>query len=73
MSPATQSRKKVVREHIPLEQGLRHVFCDFVIEVVAVREHIPLEQGLRHPTILIEETTKGLVREHIPLEQGLRH
>ncbi len=39
-----------VREHIPLEQGLRHLMieslnlCEYV-----VREHIPLEQGLRHP------------------------
>ena len=37
-----------VREHIPLEQGLRHS-TEFIIDVVieTVREHIPLEQGLR--------------------------
>ena len=37
-----------VRDHIPLEQGLRLAHksdksCD-----VVVRDHIPLEQGLRH-------------------------
>ena len=37
-----------VREHIPLEQGLRPKYetCSDSIFVI-VREHIPLEQGLR--------------------------
>ena len=37
-----------VREHIPLEQGLRHDIRRSKRRVNAVREHIPLEQGLRH-------------------------
>ena len=37
-----------VREHIPLEQGLRRIKVVVVLIVcVCVREHIPLEQGLR--------------------------
>ena len=37
-----------VRDHIPLEQGLRHTKA-MAYEVAAdwVRDHIPLEQGLR--------------------------
>ena len=44
-------RKKEVRDHIPLEQGLRqcHV-CEFLGNL-PVRDHIPLEQGLR-PSLL---------------------
>ena len=37
----------VVREHIPLEQGLRPYTNLSVSPVHVVREHIPLEQGLR--------------------------
>ena len=36
-----------VRDHIPLEQGLRHALRDLNREQNAVRDHIPLEQGLR--------------------------
>ena len=37
-----------VREHIPLEQGLRLKVIDYVNrDACSVREHIPLEQGLR--------------------------
>ena len=51
---------KTVREHIPLEQGLR-----LEEEIVSfnrthqVREHIPLEQGLRlcSPWVLVRKTT----------------
>jgi len=37
-----------VREHIPLEQGLRPILPIFKGKNNHVREHIPLEQGLRH-------------------------
>ena len=37
-----------VRDHIPLEQGLRHICTTgFIADKVTVRDHIPLEQGLR--------------------------
>ena len=62
----------VVRDHIPLEQGLRHKFKDHPNAGDSVRDHIPLEQGLRHNRLLAHQSDKG-VRDHIPLEQGLRH
>ena len=38
-----------VRDHIPLEQGLRPFCCSAIaLPCLAVRDHIPLEQGLRH-------------------------
>ena len=37
-----------VRDHIPLEQGLRHAErMSHDAERMSVRDHIPLEQGLR--------------------------
>ena len=36
-----------VRDHIPLEQGLRHCLFTFIRQIRNVRDHIPLEQGLR--------------------------
>ena len=37
-----------VRDHIPLEQGLRHPLQQLAEGPQRVRDHIPLEQGLRH-------------------------
>ena len=37
----------IVRDHIPLEQGLRHRCKTSNERVSKVRDHIPLEQGLR--------------------------
>ena len=37
-----------VRDHIPLEQGLRRDTPALGAGIVEVRDHIPLEQGLRH-------------------------
>ena len=37
----------IVRDHIPLEQGLRPGAKDTEAEAQMVRDHIPLEQGLR--------------------------
>ena len=38
---------RCVRDHIPLEQGLRHLPETFTPFDCYVRDHIPLEQGLR--------------------------
>ena len=43
-----ERRVHLVREHIPLEQGLRLRAADALHPPDGVREHIPLEQGLRH-------------------------
>ena len=37
----------LVRDHIPLEQGLRHTTSSIPVLRQSVRDHIPLEQGLR--------------------------
>ena len=61
-----------VRDHIPLEQGLRQGTHGAVqIPPHQVRDHIPLEQGLRPKSkkIFLYHLR---VRDHIPLEQGLR-
>ena len=48
MNYHTHQLLDVVREHIPLEQGLRlQVVYLFGLDKSIVREHIPLEQGLR--------------------------
>ena len=61
-----------VREHIPLEQGLRLIGVPSSLSGYSVREHIPLEQGLRPLFYKFKCVTIDPVREHIPLEQGLR-
>ena len=60
-----------VRDHIPLEQGLRRYSSQFLRSRPIVRDHIPLEQGLRLSVTIFDPFT-GRVRDHIPLEQGLR-
>ena len=65
------SLSSLVRDHIPLEQGLRP---ESVAEAesgnTSVRDHITLEQGLRQDTGVLKPQLS--VRDHIPLEQGLR-
>ena len=38
---------RCVRDHIPLEQGLRLAMLSGMTDEQLVRDHIPLEQGLR--------------------------
>ena len=52
-----------VRDHIPLEQGLRLHGAHSYAPKALVRDHIPLEQGLRprpiymkHTYLLVSET-----------------
>ena len=63
--------QNAVRDHIPLEQGLRQLFNNNNKTPPLVRDHIPLEQGLRR-NITEQRRRKYEVRDHIPLEQGLR-
>ena len=63
-----------IREHIPLEQGLRPFIKRSARSCFErIREHIPLEQGLRPRGWMTDPSCNSLIREHIPLEQGLRH
>ena len=61
-----------VRDHIPLEQGLRPVADAVFTSPLDVRDHIPLEQGLRLCRTNPDGVLTLCVRDHIPLEQGLR-
>ena len=39
----------MLAEHLPLEQGLRHLISSEDLQVnLFLAEHLPLEQGLRH-------------------------
>ncbi len=38
---------KVVRDYLPLQQGLRLSFFEKSFEFIAVRDYLPLQQGLR--------------------------
>ena len=67
----------IVRDHIPLEQGLR--LCRVMVNAVQklVRDHIPLEQGLRpHPVRLglVEATSQRpySIRTRIKTQQRPR-
>ncbi len=61
----------VVREHLPLQQGLRQRPQSDASRSLHVREHLPLQQGLRLQQF--RRKAFGLtVREHLPLQQGLR-
>ena len=49
-----QSNVLPVRDHIPLEQGLRPQEIASLTQNRRVRDHIPLEQGLRHLPLLFQ-------------------
>ena len=62
-----------VREHIPLEQGLRLIFTTFIIIIICCSQRA---YSIRTRIKTLKEASlrrRGVVvREHIPLEQGLR-
>ncbi len=62
----------VVRERIPLKQGLKLGYGGKFASVGRVRERIPLKQGLKLPIIKNLLNIIGGVRERIPLKQGLK-
>ena len=41
--------EELVRDYLPLQQGLRHVNNRETLTFVAVRDYLPLQQGLRLP------------------------
>ena len=47
-----EAGRGIVRDHIPLEQGLRPLRTSTGGRYVIVRDHIPLEQGLRQICII---------------------
>ena len=45
---------RFVRDHRPLQQGLRPPWKKIGGDWAHVRDHRPQQQGLRHPVILLE-------------------
>ena len=60
-----------VRDHLPLQQGLRPPIDTWRSAKLPVRDHLPLQQGLRQCTVQLLHRNR-LVRDHLPLQQGLR-
>ena len=48
-----------VRDHIPLEQGLRPMYEAIDDYIGTVRDHIPLEQGLRRSSAAFMSSASG--------------
>ena len=49
---SSNSRKlPLIKEHIPLKQGLRRLIFFPAYENDSIKEHIPLKQGLRQTTL----------------------
>ena len=65
--------KNCLRDHLPLQQGLR-LGVEVAVLCVAthVRDHLPLKQGLRLINNAAKEIETPLIRDHLPLKQGLR-
>ena len=59
-----------VRDHLPLQQGLRRYGSKSYSIFTDVRDHLPLQQGLRQ--MCANTKMKLSVRDHLPLQQGLR-
>ena len=60
-----------VRDHIPLEQGLRPEYLKY--KIMLVFRQRPYSIRTRIKTSRVKKEAVGLsVRDHIPLEQGLR-
>ena len=62
----------LVRDHLPLQQGLRLSISTVRVAPSIVRDHLPLQQGLRLPVSALRITFAVTVRDHLPLQQGLR-
>ena len=61
----------LLREYLPLKQGLRLLKFNNIHNNMHLREYLPLKQGLR-PTYLVVFINNGWLREYLPLKQGLR-
>ena len=61
-----------LKEHLPLQQGLRRDLFFWKLNHFLLREHLPLQQGLRPMDCVRNELEPEGLREHLPLQQGLR-
>ena len=63
----------VVREHIPLEQGLRPFSLSDLPSSVFSQRAYSIRTRIKTAYRSIYLQAEMHVREHVPLEQGLRH
>ena len=71
-SAAVLATASVVRDYLPLQQGLRPKRpCESLFLLCGVRDYLPLQQGLR-PARTWLKNSPLLVRDYLPLQQGLR-
>ncbi len=62
----------IIKNHIPLKQGLRrHIYNKSVFKAT-IKNHIPLKQGLRLFSDCLPYSLEYFIKNHIPLKQGLR-
>ena len=62
----------LVREHIPLEQGLRRTVSPLPMQSQSGQRAYSIRTRIKTNWIIYYRLCQGRVREHIPLEQGLR-
>ena len=62
---------KPLRDHLPLQQGLRLLYVLDRFKNPCLRDHLPLQQGLRQ-AVYTEVAHVEDLRDHLPLQQGLR-
>ena len=63
----------VLKEHIPVKQGLRRYKIFHNSNILSLKEHIPVKQGLRLIKLITPTGGNVFLKEHIPVKQGLRH
>ena len=61
-----------LRDHLPLQQGLRLNITFLWYVLRRLRDHLPLQQGLRHLFMFPMDCLFQTLRDHLPLQQGLR-
>ena len=61
-----------VRDHIPLEQGLRPAVAATLARLAAGQRPYSIRTRIKTNN-LSSDCLNPVVRDHIPLEQGLRH
>ena len=62
----------MLRDHLPLQQGLRQLYSEHFRCLRLLRDHLPLQQGLRHLYTSFSLFQYMVLRDHLPLQQGLR-
>ena len=71
-SAAVLATASVVRDYLPLQQGLRPARTWLKNSPLLVRDYLPLQQGLRRFPSPSAGLIDFLVRDYLPLQQGLR-